>query len=137
MFGAMLFLLNKNHHRYLNDNFKKFDINVIQGLILLTLSEHPEMSQKDLGNLLNLSKGSIAKYLADLEEKGFISRRKLEDNKRKYQIILEDKSIKLIPDLRAISKDWENQAGLTNLNPEFVNDFKKILDNSSKLLEGE
>ena len=137
MFGAMLFLLNKNHHRYLNDNFKKFDINVIQGLILLTLSEHPEMSQKDLGNLLNLSKGSIAKYLADLEEKGFISRRKLEDNKRKYQIILEDKSIKLIPDLRAISKDWENQAGLTNLNPEFVDDFKKILDNSSKLLEGE
>ena len=137
MFGAMLFLLNKNHHRYLNDNFKKFDINVIQGLILLTLSEHPEMSQKDLGGLLNLSKGSIAKYLADLEEKGFISRRKLEDNKRKYQIILEDKSIKLIPDLRAISKDWENQAGLTNLNPEFVNDFKKILDNSSKLLEGE
>ena len=137
MFGAMLFLLNKNHHKYLNDNFKKFNINVIQGLILLGLSESPNMSQKDLSNLLNLSKGSIAKYVADLEEKDFISRRKLEDNKRKYKIILNQKAIDLVPDLREISKDWENQTGLNNLNSEFVSDFKQLLDNSNKLLEGE
>ena len=137
MFGAMLFLLNKNHHKFLNDNFKKFDITVIQGLILLRLSDYPKMSQTDLGNLLNLSKGSIAKYVADLEQKEFISRKKLENNQRTYELILEDKAIDLVPELKNISKEWENQTGLNSLSPDFLNDFKILLDNSNKLIEGE
>lgn len=137
MFGAMLFLLNKNHHTYLNNKFSKYNLNVIQGLILLKLSECEEISQKELGDYLNLSKGSIAKYLADLEENNFIKRNRLENNKRKYKLILEDKSINLIPELKNISKDWEQKTGLKDLNPDFLKDFEKLLKQSTKLLEGE
>lgn len=136
MFGAMLFLLNKNHHNYLDENFKQFKITVIQGLMILRLSEFPDTSQKELGEYFNLSKGSVAKYLADLEEKGFIDREKMPDNQRMYKLTLEDKAIDLVPKLKEISKDWENQAGLNELNPEFLNDFKKLVESSNKLLEG-
>ncbi len=132
----MLFLLNKNHHSYLDENFKQFKITVIQGLMILRLSEFPDTSQKEFGEYFNLSKGSVAKYLADLEEKGFIDREKMPDNQRMYKLTLEDKAIDLVPKLKEISKDWENQAGLNDLNPEFLNDFKKLVESSNKLLEG-
>ena len=134
MFGAMLFLLNKNHHKYLNDNFEQYGINLIQGLIILELSDYPDTSQKELGEILNLSKGSIAKYLANLEENNFIIREKMENNQRMYKLSLQDKAINLVPKLQEISKNWENQTGLHDFNPEFLNDFEKLLKNSNKLV---
>lgn len=137
MFGAMLFLLNKNHHNYLNDNFKEFGINVIQGLMILRLSEFPNISQKELGEYFSLSKGSVAKYLANLEENGFIVREKMEENQRMYKLSLQDKALDLIPKLMEISRDWENKSGLDNLNSDFLDDFKKLVESSNKLQESE
>ena len=137
LFGAMLFLLNKNHHTYLNDHFNEYGINLIQGLIILKLSDFPDTTQKELGEYLNLSKGSVAKYLANLEENGFIVREKMQDNQRMYKLSLQEKAFDLVPKLQKISKDWENQTGLDSFNPEFLSDFKKLVANSKFVLENE
>ena len=61
----------------------------------------------------------------------------MEGNKRKYKLNLEEKAIDLVPNLREISKEWENQPELNNLNSKFFSDFKQLLNYSNKLLEGE
>ena len=137
MFGAMLFLLNKNHHEYLNNNFEKYGINLIQGLMILKLSDFSNTTQKELGEILNLSKGSVAKYLADLEKNNFIVREKMETNQRMYKLSLQNKALKLVPELQVISKEWEDKTGLHNLNSEFLNDFKKLVEKSNELLKGD
>lgn len=134
MFGATLFLLNKNHQLYLNEKIKKYNINIIQGLILLRLTEFPNSSQGNLGKYLSLSKGSMAKYLTDLENKGFITREKLKTNKRKYRIKLENKSTPIIEDIKNTSKKWEEEVGIKNLNPKFLTEFEKILEKSKKII---
>ena len=137
MFGAMLFTLNKNHHDYLNNNFEKYGINLIQGLMILKLSDFPNTSQKELGEILNLSKGSVAKYLADLEKNNFIVREKMETNQRMYKLSLQNKALKLVPELQVISKEWEDKTGLHNLNSEFLNDFKKLVEKSNEIQKGD
>ena len=137
MFGAMLFLLNKNHHEYLNNNFEKYGINLIQGLMILKLSDFSNTTQKELGEILNLSKGSVAKYLANLEENNFIVREKMETNQRMYKLSLQNKALKLVPELQAISKEWEEKTGLHNLNSEFLNDFKKLVEKSNEIQKGD
>ena len=133
----MLVLLNKNYSNYLNQRFSEFGLNANQAFMLLKLSDFPDFSQQDLGDYLSLSKGSVAKYLADLEEKGFIKRERVANNKRKYNIILEDDALEIVPKLKNISHEWELKAGLHDLNSDFYNDFKKLYGNSNKILEEE
>ena len=49
VFGELIFLLNKNHNEYLNESFRKYELNAVQGLFLLKLNEFPETTQRDLG----------------------------------------------------------------------------------------
>ena len=133
----MLVLLNKNYSNYLNQRFSEFGLNANQAFMLLKLSDFPDFSQQDLGDYLSLSKGSVAKYLADLEEKGFIKRERVANNKRKYNIILEDTVLEIVPKLKNISHEWELKAGLHDLNSDFYNDFKRLYGNSNKILEEE
>ena len=133
----MLVLLNKNYLNYLNQKFSEFGLNANQAFMLLKLSDVPDFSQQDLGDYLSLSKGSVAKYLADLEEKGFIKRERVANNKRKYNIILEDTVLEIVPKLKNISHEWELKAGLHDLNSDFYNDFKRLYGNSNKILEEE
>ena len=136
-FGAMLFLLNKNYLIYLNQKFEKFEFNAIQAFMLLKLSENPDFSQKQLGEYLSLSKGSVAKYLTNLEENDYIKRERFENNKRKYKLILEEKSLEILPELKAISKKWELETWLENFGPDFFNDFKQLLESSEDILKKE
>lgn len=135
MFGSILFLLNKNHHEYLNNKFNKYNITVIQGIILINLSENSNLSQKDLEQLFSLSKASITKYMADLEEKNYLTRTRMDDNKRKYQISLTKKSLEIVEDMKEISKEWEEKVGLKDFKPEFLEDLKVLLKHSYEIME--
>ena len=62
-----------------------------QGRVLALLKLKPEISQKELTYLLNMSKQSAAELIAKLEKSGYVTREPDERDKRVMQIRLTDK----------------------------------------------
>lgn len=59
-----------------------------QGRVLALLKLHPEISQKDLGSILDIRSQSLGELLAKLEKQGFIERESSEEDKRVMMIRL-------------------------------------------------
>lgn len=69
-----------------------------QGRVLAILKLKPEMSQKELTYLLNMSKQSVAELVAKLEKSGYITREPSRDDKRVMTIRLTEEGAKAIDD---------------------------------------
>lgn len=69
-----------------------------QGRVLAILKLKPEMSQKELTYLLNMSKQSVAELVAKLEKSGYITREPSKDDKRVMTIRLTEEGAKAIDD---------------------------------------
>ena len=65
-----------------------------QGRVLAILKLKPEISQKELGYLLDMSKQSLAELLAKLEKNGYVMREPSEEDKRIMTIRLTEKGRK-------------------------------------------
>ncbi len=69
-----------------------------QGRVLAILKLKPEMSQKELTYLLNMSKQSVAELVAKLERNGYITREPSKDDKRVMTVRLTEEGAKAIDD---------------------------------------
>lgn len=80
------------YHRYYHHNHMQHgpmgDPQRGQGRILATLKSQPEISQKDLGYLLDITAQSLGTFLSKLEKKGFITRTPSEIDRRVINIKL-------------------------------------------------
>jgi DNA-binding MarR family transcriptional regulator len=79
-------------HRYHTQHFMEFgplgNPHRGQGRVLSILKMKPEMSQKELTYLLDMSKQGLAELLNKLEKKGYIKREPVEEDRRSFNIIL-------------------------------------------------
>jgi len=69
-----------------------------QGRVLSLLKMQPEISQKELGFLLDMSKQALAELLGKLEKSGYITRTQSDKDKRSYIIKLTDSGRNAVPD---------------------------------------
>lgn len=69
-----------------------------QGRILAILKIKPEISQKELSYLLNMSKQSLAELLVKLEKSGYITREPSDDDKRVMTVRLTEEGAKAADD---------------------------------------
>ena len=81
-----------------------------QGRVLALLKLQPEIGQKELGYLLDLSKQAIAELLGKLEKNGFITRTQSEKDRRSYIIRLTDTGREALPDDSSDSDNGEDEA---------------------------
>ena len=70
-----------------------------QGRVLAILKMKPEISQKELGFLLNMSKQALAELLAKLEKSGYITREPSEEDKRVMTIKLTESGLNAAGDV--------------------------------------
>lgn len=70
-----------------------------QGRVLAILKMKPEISQKELGFLLNMSKQALAELLAKLEKSGYITREPSEEDKRVMTIKLTESGMNAAGDV--------------------------------------
>ncbi len=61
-----------------------------QGRLLGVLGLRPEMNQRDLGYLLGMSRQAVGELLAKLEQKGFVSRKASDQDRRTLVVRLTD-----------------------------------------------
>ena len=110
-----------------------------QGRILAILKMQPEIAQKELGYLLDISKQALAELLNKLEKSGYITRTQSEKDKRSFVIKLTDAGRQAIPkendktnnnDLEEIFNclNQEEQTNLTNYIEQIITALEKKMD---------
>ena len=119
-----------------------------QGRVLALLKLHPEISQKDLGAILDIRTQSLGELLAKLEKQGLIEREPSEEDKRVMTVRLteagkaagekqpdldesdtfasclsEEERTTLSGFLRRIIESLEEELGVDGSSPQFPGDF--------------
>jgi DNA-binding MarR family transcriptional regulator len=96
-----------------------------QGRVLAILRMKPEISQRELAYLLDMSKQSLAELLAKLEKSGYVTRRSSEEDKRVMTIKLTDEGAKAAEDMDDSVSDATKI--LDCLNDDELNAFSDYL----------
>lgn len=97
-------------------------------------------SQEELARELCVNKSTVARNLNILEERGYILRKPLESDKRQFSVYPTEKMLKVIPEIREASVEWN--ALLSEGIPEGeLEIFKSVLERMEKragsLIEGQ
>lgn len=93
-----------------------------------------ELSQEDLCDIFCQSKGTVAKTLRKLEDKGYIERIINKDNRRKYILKLTKKGEELIPVLKREADYWHNSVGLAKISDEYMAVIRDVARKSYNLV---
>lgn len=93
-----------------------------------------ELSQEDLCDIFCQSKGTVAKTLRKLEDKGYIERIINKDNRRKYILKLTKKGEEVIPVLKREVDYWHNSVGLTKISDESMAVIRDVARKSYNLV---
>ena len=132
-FGEILYILHKNNRKYLNDALAEYDLNLLQAMCLLTIHQKNDTTQKELTEILYLTKSGITKAINKLQNEGFVIKEKSSKDNRKYVLKLTEKGKEIIPHLIAINDEWEEKIGLTELDDEFIENLKDMTYKSIEL----
>jgi len=129
-FGKLLFLINRGIRREVEKRLGN-DITFLEFKTLIVLCKKPT-TQKELNEILGLTKGTISKTIRSLEAKGLLRRRRIG---RRYSIEVTDKGRLLIDEFEKIKKEIEE-----NLFEGFTDEEKRnllyLLEKIVKNLEG-
>lgn len=132
-FGEILYILHKNNRKYLNDALAEYDLNLLQAMCILTIHQKNDTTQKELTEILYLTKSGITKAINKLQNEGFVIKEKSSKDNRKYVLKLTEKGKEIIPHLIAINDEWEEKIGLTELDDEFIENLKDMTYKSIEL----
>lgn len=98
-----------------------------QGRVLSILKMQPEISQRELGYLLDMSKQALAELLTKLEKSGYIIRQPSENDKRVIMIKLTGEGMQSAVDMDEASVDSFHDQVLDCLNGEELIKFDEYL----------
>ena len=133
-FIAWIHNISLNQQKYMNSKIKDLDIGHDIRYIMF-IYDNPDCSQEDIVNMFAQSKGNIAKVLRKLEDKGYIKRETMMENRRKYKLSTTEKGNQLIPKYMEISREWEEKVGISDYDISFKRKLMEIAINGMKLME--
>lgn len=109
------------------------DIGECYYLLKIYYSER-ELSQEDLCDIFCQSKGTVAKTLRKLEDKGYIERIINKNNRRKYILTLTKECEDVIPALKREADYWHNSVGFTEVSEETMDVIRTVARKSYNLV---
>ena len=72
----------------------------------LAICRNPGRSQEELAEELCINKSTVARNLTALEEKGYIKRTALPNDKRQFSVHPTEKMLAVIPEIKQVSAEW-------------------------------
>ena len=131
---ALIHHISRNKLKYSMKNPNKIDM-VHEGRYLMEIHKRKNMSQDDLANIFGQSKGTIAKALRKLEDKGYVERTVDESNRRKYILKTTKKGEELAVLIKKDLNEWEELVGIDRLDEDAKSQLRKIARKSEEILE--
>lgn len=93
--------LRKKHHSIVQNYLNELGLYMGQPRLLFYLEDHPKISQRELSEMLEISKEATSVSTRRLEKAGFIERHSCLEDRRINLLNLSDKGLKVVEDLRA------------------------------------
>ena len=103
---AMIF---RGHTVYINHHLDYLDINAAQLHLLFEISHQKEINQEQIASRCNINKGSVARSIKKLEEKGLIIRKPDSQNRRQNKISLTEDGRKTLDESIKLLSEWEDE----------------------------
>jgi len=120
--GKNLSTIVRLTHCNINDELMAHDISSGQFPYFMALIMMEGATQEELSEMLFMDKGTTAKALKKLEEKGFVIRKKCQTDKRCNRVLFTDKGRNLIPEVMRVLEIWTDK-----LFKDFSMDERELL----------
>lgn len=109
------------HSRILAD-----DLQSSHYAFVLAICREPGRSQEDLARDLCVNKSTVARNVNSLEEKGYVTRTPLPQDKRQFSVFPTEKALCVLPELKAASSEWMRLLS-EGISPSELDTFNAVL----------
>ena len=130
--GRYISQLYRKGSTFINKGVSKYGIGSGQFMFLLELYIKDGKNQEEISEILKIDKGTTARALKKLEEEGFVTRIKDENDKRANKIYLNNKAKEVEDGVLDVLIDWNKQITKTLTKEEedvLKNLLEKVCDN--------
>lgn len=116
---------------YRNDKLNDKTLSPLYHNYVFIISRNPGISQDEIANELYVNKSNVTRGLANLEEKGFISRKVDENDKRILRVYPTDKMLEVFPHIKGVLREWNGYI-TEDINSEELEIFQSVLERITK-----
>lgn len=129
--GKYISQLYRKGSVFINKEVSEYGIGSGQFMFLLELYINDGKNQEEIAETLKIDKGTTARALKKLEEQGFVTRIKDENDKRSNKIYLNDKAKDVREGVLDVLNDW-NKEITKSLTEEEKEMLKSLLEKVCK-----
>lgn len=105
-FMKMLNNISRSQAIYRHNKVSADDLQGGHYAFVLAICRRPGRSQEELARELCLNKSTVARNLNCLEEKGYILRTPLPNDKRQLSVYPTEKMLAVLPEIKSASEEW-------------------------------
>ena len=105
-FMKMLNNISRSQAIYRHNRISANDLQSSHYAFTLAICREPGRSQEELARELCINKSTVARNLNCLEERGYIVRNPLPNDKRQFAVYPTEKLISTVPEIRKASAEW-------------------------------
>ncbi len=105
-FMKMLNNISRSQAIYRHSRISAKDLQTGHYAFVLAICRAPGRSQEELAQELCINKSTVARNLNCLEEKGYISRNSLPNDKRQFSVYPTEKMLAVLPEIKKVSGEW-------------------------------
>lgn len=127
----LLGVTDRTLKRSISKKVEKTGVYRSQHRLLMILGKHPDCSQTELAERLEISSAAVAVSLKKLEKSGFISRQCQKNDNRVNQVVITEKGWKIIDQSTQYFKEMD-KAFLKGFSPEELIQLETFLERMIK-----
>lgn len=105
-FMRMLNNISRSQAIYRQSRISAAELQPSHYAVVLTVCHNPGRSQEEIARALCINKSTAARSLSCLEEKGYISRTPLPNDKRQFSVYPTEKMLAVLPQIQQASGEW-------------------------------
>ena len=98
--------ISRSQAIYRHNKISADDLQSSHYSFVLAICRLPGRSQEELAQELCVNKSTVARNLNYLEEKGYILRQPLPNDKRQFSVHPTEKMLNVLPEVRTASREW-------------------------------
>ena len=125
-FMKMLNNICRSQAIYRHSRVSADDLQSSHYAFVLAICREPGRSQEDLARELCVNKSTVARNVNCLEEKGYVTRIPLPQDKRQFSVFPTDKAQRVLPEIKAVSSEWMTQLS-EGIPPAELDTFDSVL----------
>ncbi len=107
--GKLIAMIARGHTIYINRHLEDLNITATQLHLLFEISHQCNINQEKIASRCNINKGSVARSIKKLEDKGLIKREIDENNRRQNKISLTQFGEETLSEAIKILNQWEDE----------------------------